>query len=74
MRHVVVRVVDHAVYVGRATVASARASGHDVVAVVRLAGVTPDEWADDDGIEVPGGIERATLWETLAKRHKLEIP
>lgn len=39
-------------YVGRATVAAARAAGHDVVAVVRLAGVVPDTWADDEGIEV----------------------
>ncbi|MGH1355052.1 MAG: NAD-dependent epimerase/dehydratase family protein [Thalassovita sp.] len=39
-------------YVGRATVAAAREAGHDVVAVVRLAGVVPDGWVDDDGIEV----------------------
>lgn len=39
-------------YVGRATVAAARAAGHDVVAVVRLAGVVPDEWAGDECIEV----------------------
>ncbi|WP_319825113.1 NAD(P)-dependent oxidoreductase [Thalassovita sp.] len=39
-------------YVGRATVAAARDAGHDVVAVVRLAGVVPDGWADDDGIEL----------------------
>lgn len=29
---------------------------------------------DGDGAEVPGGLERAARWETLAKRHKLEIP
>lgn len=39
-------------YVGRATVAEARARGHHVVAVVRLAGVTPDGWDDDEGVEV----------------------
>lgn len=39
-------------YVGRATVAAAREAGHDVVAVVRLAGVAPDGWEDDEGIEV----------------------
>lgn len=39
-------------YVGRAVVAAARARGHHVVAVVRLAGVIPDGWDLDDGIEV----------------------
>lgn len=39
-------------YVGRATVAAARARGHHVVAVVRLAGVTADGWETDEGIEV----------------------
>lgn len=39
-------------YVGRATVAAAREAGHDVVAVVRLSGVVPDGWVDDEGIEV----------------------
>ncbi|MGR1580878.1 NAD-dependent epimerase/dehydratase family protein [Thalassobius sp. S69A] len=39
-------------YVGRAAVAAARARGHHVVAVVRLAGVTPDGWDQDDGIEL----------------------
>lgn len=39
-------------YVGRATVAAAREAGHDVVAIVRLAAVTPDGWEDDEGIEV----------------------
>jgi hypothetical protein len=29
---------------------------------------------DDDGNEIPGGLERAQLWETLAKRRDLEIP
>lgn len=39
-------------YVGRATVAAAREAGHSVIAVVRLAGVVPDGWDGDDGIEL----------------------
>ncbi|MDF1802034.1 NAD(P)-dependent oxidoreductase [Thalassovita sp.] len=55
-------------YVGRATVAAAREAGHDVIAVVRLAGVIPDGWEDDDGIEliqadlaVPGSVEALNM-------------
>lgn len=29
---------------------------------------------EDDGDEIPGGLERAERWEQLAKRHGLEIP
>lgn len=39
-------------YVGRAIVAAARARGHHVVAVVRLAGVIPDGWDGDEAIEI----------------------
>ena len=39
-------------YVGRACVAEARAGGHHVVAVVRLASVAPDDWTGDDEIEI----------------------
>jgi hypothetical protein len=31
-------------------------------------------YEDDDGNEIPGGLERAELWELLAKRHGLEVP
>lgn len=31
-------------------------------------------YVDDDGNEVLGGLERAELWELLAKRHGLEVP
>jgi hypothetical protein len=29
---------------------------------------------DDEGNEIQGGLERATLWETIAKRRGLPIP
>ncbi len=53
-------------YVGRATVAAARDAGHHVVAVVRLAGVVPDGWVDDDGIEVlEADLSRPTSVQAL---------
>lgn len=39
-------------YVGRATVAEARARGHRVVAVTRNAAAIPADWQADNGIEV----------------------
>jgi nucleoside-diphosphate-sugar epimerase len=52
MGEMTIMITGAAGYVGRATVAAAREAGHDVVAVVRLAGVVPDGWVDDEGIEV----------------------
>lgn len=39
-------------YVGRATVAEARAKGHAVIAVTRSADTVPGGWRQDDGIDV----------------------
>lgn len=39
-------------YIGRATVAEARAKGHAVIAVTRSEGAVPSDWRGDNGIEV----------------------
>lgn len=52
MGQITIMITGAAGYVGRACVTRARALGHHVVAVVRLASVAPDDWSGDDGIEV----------------------